>query len=90
MLSLSSSVRSFLAVDATDMRKSFEGLASEAQRVIAQDPLSGHLFVFFNRRRTRAWAASSSCPRPTSTGPDRSSPGSALADFCVFYHREVA
>lgn len=52
MLSLPPSVRIFVAVDATDMRKSFDGLASEAQRVIAQDPLSGHLFVFFNRRRT--------------------------------------
>ena len=52
MLSLPPSVRVFVAVDATDMRKSFDGLASEAQRVIAQDPLSGHLFVFFNRRRT--------------------------------------
>lgn len=52
MLSLPPSVRIFVAVDATDMRKSFDGLASQAQRVIAQDPLSGHLFVFFNRRRT--------------------------------------
>lgn len=52
MLSLPPSVRVFVAVDATDMRKSFDGLASEAQRVIAQDPFSGHLFVFFNRRRT--------------------------------------
>jgi transposase len=52
MLSLPPSVRIFVAVDATDMRKSFDGLASEAQRVIAQAPLSGHLFVFFNRRRT--------------------------------------
>ena len=52
MLSLPPSVRVFVAVDATDMRKSFDGLASETQRVLAQDPLSGHLFVFFNRRRT--------------------------------------
>ena len=52
MLSLPPSVRVFVAVDATDMRKSFDGLASEAQRVIAQDPSSGHLFVFFNRLRT--------------------------------------
>jgi transposase len=52
MLSLPPSVRVFVAVEATDMRKSFDGLASEVQRVIAQDPLSGHLFVFFNRRRT--------------------------------------
>lgn len=52
MLSLPPSVRIFVALEATDMRKSFDGLAGEVQRLVAQDPLSGHLFVFFNRRRT--------------------------------------
>ena len=28
------------------------GLSIEVRRVIERDPLSGHLFVFFNRRRT--------------------------------------
>lgn len=52
MLSLPPSVRVFMAVEATDMRKSFDGLANETRRLIEKDPLSGHLFVFFNRRRT--------------------------------------
>jgi transposase len=52
MLSLPPSVRIFVALESTDMRKSFDGLAGEVQRLIEQDPLSGHLFVFFNRRRT--------------------------------------
>lgn len=52
MLSLPPTVRVFIALDATDMRKSFDGLASETRRLIDKDPLSGHLFVFFNRRRT--------------------------------------
>lgn len=52
MLSLPPSVRIFVAVGPTDMRKSFGGLAGEALQVLEQDPLSGHLFVFFNRRRT--------------------------------------
>jgi transposase len=52
MLSLPPSVRIFVALEATDMRKSFDGLSGEVQRLIEQDPLSGHLFVFFNRRRT--------------------------------------
>jgi transposase len=52
MLSLPPSVRVFIALVATDMRKSFDGLANETRRRIEQDPLSGHLFVFFNRRRT--------------------------------------
>lgn len=33
------------------MRCSFEGLSARARSVIAQDPLSGHLFVFLNRQR---------------------------------------
>jgi len=45
-------VRIFVALESTDMRKSFDGLAGETRRLIEQDPLSGHLFVFFNRRRT--------------------------------------
>ena len=52
MLSLPPSVRIFVALEATDMRKSFDGLSGEVQRLIEHDPLSGHLFVFFNRRRT--------------------------------------
>jgi transposase len=52
MLSLPSTMRVFVAVTPIDMRKSFDGLANAAQTVIEQDPLSGHLFVFFNRRRT--------------------------------------
>ena len=52
MLSLPSTMRVFVAVAPIDMRKSFDGLANAAQSVIEQDPLSGHLFAFFNRRRT--------------------------------------
>ena len=52
MLSLPPTVRVFIALGQTDMRKSFDGLANETRRVIEQNPLSGHLFVFFNRRRT--------------------------------------
>ena len=35
-----------------NMRKSFDGLSAEVRSVLAQDPLSGHVFVFLNRRRT--------------------------------------
>jgi transposase len=51
MLTLPPSVRIFLAPGATDMRKSFDGLAAAAKSVVRMDPLSGHVFVFLNRRR---------------------------------------
>jgi transposase len=35
------------------MRKSFDGLSSLASGSLALDPLSGHLFVFVNKRRDR-------------------------------------
>lgn len=53
MLSLSPATRVFVALDAVDMRKSFNGLYAYVQTVLAEDPLSGHLFVFTNRLRNR-------------------------------------
>lgn len=53
MLSLPPSVRVFVARGATDLRKAYDGLASLVQDTIREDPQSGHLFVFFNRRRNR-------------------------------------
>jgi transposase len=35
------------------MRKGFDGLAQLVREVIVEEPLSGHLFVFRNRRRDR-------------------------------------
>lgn len=35
------------------MRRSFDGLAHMTRDVIREDPLSGHLFVFRNRRGDR-------------------------------------
>lgn len=65
MLSLPPSVRIFVARGATDMRKSFDSLAALVCDVIAEDPQSGHLFVFLNRRRDRVkilwWDRSGYC-----------------------------
>ena len=47
---ISPAVKIFLCAQATDMRRSFDKLAEMTRSVLAQDPLSGHLFVFFNRR----------------------------------------
>ena len=40
----------WLAAGTTDMRRGFDGLARQVQRVLGQDPFSGHLFVFRGRR----------------------------------------
>ena len=53
MLTLPVSVRVFVARGATDLRRSFDRLSAQAQEVLRQDPLSGHVFAFFNRRRDR-------------------------------------
>lgn len=53
MLSLPPAVRLFIARGATDMRKSFDTLAALVIDVIEEDPQSGHLFLFVNRRRDR-------------------------------------
>jgi transposase len=53
MLSLPPSVRIFVARTPTDLRKSFDSLSALVEQVLRQDPFSGHLFVFFNRRRDR-------------------------------------
>ena len=52
MFSLGTYLRIFLCSQPTDMRKSYDGLAGAVSSILGHDPLSGHLFVFFNRRRT--------------------------------------
>jgi transposase len=43
-------MRVYLAMGPTDMRKGFDGLSVLAQDTLAQDPFSGHLFVFRGKR----------------------------------------
>lgn len=53
MLSLPTSVRIWLATQATDLRKSFDSLAEVVRQQLRGDPLSGQLFVFRNKRADR-------------------------------------
>ncbi len=53
MLSWPPSVRIFLAASPADMRRGFDGLARMTTDVIRQDPFSGAVFVFRNRRGDR-------------------------------------
>ena len=53
MLNLPSSVRVFVARERVDFRNGFDGLCAIVREQFREDPLSGHLFLFFNRRRDR-------------------------------------
>lgn len=53
MLSFTGSLRIFVALEACDMRKGFEGLAAQVENVLKEKLKGGALFVFGNRRRTR-------------------------------------
>ncbi len=53
MLSLPASVRIFVAHGAVDLRRSFDRLSAMVTDLLKQDPFSGHVFAFFNRRRDR-------------------------------------
>lgn len=51
MILLPRAVRVYFATAPVDMRKSFDGLSNVVRSVLQRDPLSGHVFVFLNRRR---------------------------------------
>lgn len=80
MLSFSSATKIYLACGVTDMRKSFNSLSAIVQNEIEKDPLSGHLYVFCNRRRNRLkiltwdgsglWVLAKRLEKGTFTWPD--------------------
>lgn len=51
MLSISPQTSIFIAVDPIDFRLGIDGLAQRCRSVLAQDPMSGCVFVFKNRKR---------------------------------------
>jgi len=53
LLSLPPSVRLFVATQPVDGRKGADSLMVLVRDVLRQDPLSGHLFIFFSKRRER-------------------------------------
>jgi len=53
MFGVGPATKIYLAAGATDMRKGFEGLHGLVRDRLGCDPLSGHLFLFANARRTR-------------------------------------
>lgn len=53
MFGFGPATRIYLAVGATDMRKSFDGLYGLARDRLLCEPRSGHVFIFCNARRNR-------------------------------------
>lgn len=53
MLGLGAATRVYVATGATDMRLGFDGLYALVVGQLQQDPQSGHLFLFANKRRDR-------------------------------------
>jgi transposase len=51
---LPASVRIFVCTVPQDMRRSFDGLALVTRQLLGEDPQSGALFVFVNKRKNRA------------------------------------
>jgi len=50
VIGLPSGTRVWIAAGHTDMRKGFNGLAALVQTALAENPSSGHVFVFRGRR----------------------------------------
>jgi len=53
VLTMSPAVRIYVATGATDLRRSIDGLSAVVRDHFGIDPLSGHLFLFRNRRGDR-------------------------------------
>jgi transposase len=50
VIGLPSGTRIWIAAGITDMRCGFQGLAAKVETALAEDPFSGHVFVFRGRR----------------------------------------
>jgi len=53
VLSISPAVKIFLYAEVADLRRGYDGLAALVTDAMGENPLSGHLYLFINRRRNR-------------------------------------
>lgn len=53
MFALTSAVKVFVALEAVDMRKQFNGLWGYVEEILEENPRSGAMFVFMNKDRNR-------------------------------------
>ena len=65
MIGLPAGTHIWLAAGATDMRKSFDGLAAIVQTKLHENPFGGHVFVFRGRKGDRVkilwWSGDGMC-----------------------------
>ena len=52
MIALNRRTKVFLSKEPADMRASYDSLFVRVRDIVKEDPFSGHLFVFLNKRRT--------------------------------------
>jgi transposase len=52
MIALNRRTKVFLSKEPADMRASYDSLFMRVRDIVKEDPWSGHLFVFLNKRRT--------------------------------------
>lgn len=53
MILLPRAVKVYFATQPANLRRSFDGLSNEVRTALLGDPLSGHVFVFLNRRKNQ-------------------------------------
>lgn len=52
MIAMNRRTKIFIHKEPTDMRASYDSLYSKVHNILKEDPLSGHLFVFINKKRS--------------------------------------
>lgn len=93
MILLPRAVRVYIATQPVNLRKSYDGLSNEVRSILAQDPLSGHVFAFLNRRKNQVkllvWTrggftiVQKRLERGTFTFPQRVTSGAASVELDV-------
>ena len=87
MLNFTGSLKVFVALEPCDMRKGFNGLHAMVTERLGEDPRTGSLFVFSNRRHSRLkilywdgsglWILSKRLERGTFSWPKSAEPKAA-------------
>ncbi|MCB1130209.1 MAG: IS66 family insertion sequence element accessory protein TnpB [Verrucomicrobiae bacterium] len=92
MLTFSGSLKVFVAVEPCDMRRSFDGLHNAVTNLLGEDPKSGAVFAFTNKRRLYVPPSSNHRGQPralSENGPPSARRRKARAAGCTAAARPV-